>query len=128
MTVKVVGLNCQGASSHTYLPALLREAKRWRVDALMLQELNVGVSKVDKYIRAAEGVGYHAFFSCSTSKAHRGGTAIMVRAEGSALATKVPRALVAEGKGDTLAGSVCAVEVWVQDEWRKLVSMYVPAA
>ena len=58
----------------------------------------------------------------------------MVRAE-SALATKEPRALVADGCGSTdagrarstLEGKVCAVEVWVQGEWRKLVSLYVPS-
>lgn len=126
MMVKIIGLNCQGASSPNYIPALLREAKRWRVDALLLQELNVGAKQREKYIRAAAGVGYHAFFSCSASKAHRGGTAVMVRAEGSALAAREPRALVAEGVGDTLEGRVCAAEVWVQDEWRKLVSIYLP--
>ena len=126
MTVLMIGLNCQGASSPAYLPALLREAKRWRVDVLLLQELNVDPAKVDNYRRAAERVGFWLAISCKGSGAHRGGTAIAVRAEGSRLATREPRVVVAEGKGDTMDGKLCIAEVWVEDAWRRLASVYVP--
>jgi hypothetical protein len=35
--------------------------------------------------------------------------------------------VVAEGIGDTRNGKVCAVEVWVESEWRRLISVYAPA-
>ena len=127
MTVRIVGLNCQGASSPTYLPALMREAKRWRVDVLLLQELNVDPKQVDKYKRAAERVGFWLAVSCKGTGAHRGGTAVAVRCEHSVLAQREPRAVVAEGIGDTRNGKVCAVEVWVESEWRRLISVYAPA-
>ena len=110
-----------------YIPALLREAKRWSVDVLLLQELNIGADKADKYKRDAERVGYHAYFSCSPTPAHRGGTAVLVRAERSALAAREPRPLIDDAHGDTCEGRVCGVEVWVEGAWRKFVSMYVPA-
>ena len=73
MTARIAGLNCQGASSPTYIPALLREAKRWNVDVLLLQELNIDESQTDKHVRAAERVGYKAFFSCPPTDGHRRG-------------------------------------------------------
>jgi hypothetical protein len=42
----------------------MREAKRWRVDVLLLQELNVDPKQVDKYKRAAERVGFWLAVSC----------------------------------------------------------------
>ena len=67
------------------------------------------MSQMAKLERAARGVGYHAFFSCSGTQSHRGGTAVMVRAENSALAEREPRPLVAEGVGDTIGGRLLSL-------------------
>ena len=76
----------------------MREAKRWRVDVLLLQELNVDPKQVDKYKRAAERVGFWLAVSCKGTGAHRGGTAVAVRCEHSVLAQREPRAHGSSGR------------------------------
>ena len=77
--LNLIGLNCKGMLKYGEWEALMREAKRERVNVLTLQELNVKPEMVSEFKRRALALDFDAFISCSDSAACRGGTGVLVR-------------------------------------------------
>ena len=75
MGARLIGLNVRGVRKGAALDALLREANRKRIDALLLQEVNVKESGVQAFVKRTGDVGYLAYVSPSDTPDERGGTA-----------------------------------------------------
>jgi len=125
MGARLITLNIRGSRNPLVIDALLREAKRFSIDVLLLQEVNTKSQDVDKIQKRCKDVGWTAYISPSGSPDERGGTAVLVWDQGAATAL---RPVADHSTGDTIAGRVCAVECTLGDKGCRLVSMYGPSA
>ena len=123
--LNMIGLNCKGMNKWGEWEALMREAKRERVNVLTLQELNVRPDMVDQFKRRATNLDFDACISCSDSAACRGGTGVLVRR---GFAAAPPEAVVDSTRGDTLGGGLCVVDIDLRGETLRAASLYVPSS
>ena len=123
--LSLIGLNCKGMLKYGEWEALMREAKRERVNVLTLQELNVKPEMVNEFKRRALALDFEAFISCSDSAACRGGTGVLVRC---GFAAASPEAVADSTRGDTLGGGLCAIDLMLGEDTVRLASLYVPSS
>ena len=116
----VVTYNMQGADDKKWA-YVFNEAKRFRLDALLLQEHNIKPRDVALMQSRARRQGFTLTVTSSLSPTHRGGAAILTRNDSVAIS-----GVCTDHKDPDNMGRVCAVNVEVAGCKARLVSAYGP--